>query len=383
MRQTGAARGDDMRLPRLSRRSFLTTSGAALAGLGGGLAPSPARPQDGTPPPEVRNQREGMRYRVLGRTNLLVSVLGQGGEGMRAEVLSAALDRGVNLLHVAEAYGHCFAEVARVLPDRRGELFLGVKSVAAADQFADWLNTLRTDHADIVFHPTEEPDEARDTNGAIRERYAALRKAGLVRFLGLTIHSRVAEVGQAALEVDHWDIIMLNFGPDLRDQGGPVLDGAAERHVGTLGMKALAGTKGAATRTAFQTALEKPSLASVVKALPDFELLDMLAQAAQEVPTAEARAELWQQVVAQRPFTCRMCSACRACPRGIAVEESLRCLLYYDAQHGDQEHARQVYASLPRERTVAACAACGTCERVCPNGLPVRDLLHQAEARYG
>jgi predicted aldo/keto reductase-like oxidoreductase len=363
----------------LSRRAFVAAGATGLAGAGLAAHAIPNLPERPKPAPESRNQREGMRYRLLGRTNLLVSVLSHGGEQLRADVFSAALDRGVNLLHIAQEYAGSFDEAAKVLPQRRGELFLAIKHVTPVDQFKGWLSRLKTDHADLVFHPTDRPDDARDQTGAIRERFLALRDAGLVRFLGITCHSNVAAVGRAAVEAGHWDAIMPQFGPGLRAEVGPVVDDAHEREMGVLGMKALANTTGDARKTAFQTALERRGLTSVLKGLPDFELLDMLVRAVGEQPDAEQQAALWRHVLAQRSETCWMCSRCAACPQGIAVEESLKCLLYYDRQLGHASYARQVYAALPRERTVAACVGCGTCERLCPNGLPVRDLLREAD----
>ncbi len=366
----------------LSRRSFIAAGTAGLAGLAGaGLAKAatPPLPERPAPTPEARNQREGMRYRVLGRTNLLVSVLSHGGEGLTADVLSAALDTGVNVVHTADHYPGSFDEAAKVLPRRRDELFLAVKFVAPVDRFGGWLARLKTDHADLVFHPTERPEDARDENGALRERFAALRDAGLARFLGITCHSNVAAVAQAAVEAGHWDVIMPQYGPDLRAAVGSAIDGAHERNIGVLGMKCLANTRGDAMKTAFQTALDKRGLTAVLKGLPTFELLDALVRAVNERPTPEEQAALWQHVVAQRSTTCRMCSRCSACPQGIAVEESLKCLLYYDRQLGQPDLARHVYASLPADRTIRACAGCGTCEGVCPNRLPVRELLREAD----
>ncbi len=69
---------------RLSRRSFFKTGAVGLAGAGAALSRGRAPAQE-TTEPEARNQRDGMRYRVLGRTNLLVSELSMGGQQATAE----------------------------------------------------------------------------------------------------------------------------------------------------------------------------------------------------------------------------------------------------------------------------------------------------------
>jgi len=360
---------------RVTRRSFIKTGAVGLVGAGAVVGAGGVVAQA---EPEARNKRDGMRYRVLGRTNLLVSELSIGGLGAKAEVISAALDKGVNLIHSAAGYPGSFDEIAKVLPDRRNEVFLGLKPVATVDQFKQLLATLKTDRADIVFHATDKVEDAADADGAIRQAFAALKDAGLVRFLGLTCHSNVGALAAAAIQAGHWDLIMPRYGMDVRGEAATAIDQAKEKNVGVLAIKSLANTSGDAMKTAFQTALDKPGVTSVLKGLPSFELLETLIAAMKERPTAEAQAALWHHVVAQRGAACGMCSKCSACPQNIAVEESLVCLLYYDRQLGEKRYAREVYAALPRCRTVEACRDCGTCEAVCPNGLPVRQLLREA-----
>ncbi len=79
---------------RMDRRTFLGMAAAAL----------PIRGQDGG---EYRNRQAGMAYRRLGRTGLMVSEVGSGGDPIvpgNFEHLNAALERGLNYLDMAPAY---------------------------------------------------------------------------------------------------------------------------------------------------------------------------------------------------------------------------------------------------------------------------------------
>ncbi|MGQ9730285.1 MAG: hypothetical protein ACUVX8_03350 [Candidatus Zipacnadales bacterium] len=367
----------------IPRRAFLKTGAASVVGIGAALTSTPVLSQDGTAP-EERNKRDGMRYRVLGRTNLLVSELTMGGLGATASVLAAALDKGVNLFHTAIAYdqGNSFAQAAQVLPDRREEVFLALKGLPSVDEFARWLKMLGVESADIVFHPLSRSSEANDENGSVRTRYQALKDRGLVRFLGLTVHSDVGPGMQTGLEAGIWDCIMPRYGLDLRTELAPLVDAAYTKKIGVLGMKSLAGTQGDQMKTALQTALDKPGLTSVLKGLPSFELLDSLVAALNERPTADEQARLWQSYTDRRNTMCAMCSKCSVCPNGLACEEVVMCLLYYDQELHRPDHARQTYRALPLEQTAVRCANCGTCERLCPNGLPIRQLMRTAHERY-
>lgn len=368
---------------RVSRRSFFRTGAVGLAGAGSALVIGRTAAQEATEP-EARNRREGMRYRVLGRTNLLVSELSMGGLGATAEVLSAAIDKGVNLFHTGVAYdgGNSFAEAAKVLPDRREEVFLAVKGLAGVEQFQGWLTVLKTDHVDIAFHATDRIEDAADQDGAIRARFQALKEAGLARFLGVTAHSNVGPVCEAAVQSGHWDVIMPKYALDLRPEVVPAIDAAHQKGVGALAMKTLAGARGADAKTAFQTALDRPGLTAVLKGLPSFEMLDILVEAVNSRPTAEEQASLWRNAVARRSETCAMCSRCNGCPQGLAVEETVMCLLYYDRDLDAPGHARQVYRSLRPEQTALACGDCGACERVCPNDLPIRQIMREAHSKF-
>ncbi len=363
---------------RVTRRSFLKTGAVGLVGAGAILSGAGLEAQAA---PETRNKREGMRYRVLGRTNLLVSELSMGGLGAKAEVIGAALDKGVNLIHSAAGYGDSFDQIAKVLPDRRNDVFLAIKPVGGVDELKQLLARLKTDHVDIVLHATDKVEEAQDANGAIRQRFQALKDAGLARFLGITCHSNVGAVAMAAAQAGHWDVVMAKYGMDLRAEVGPAVDQAHEKQVGVLAMKALPKAPDDAVKTAFQTALDKPGLTSVVKGLPSLELLETLTAAVKARPAEGDHAALRRHMIAQRASTCAMCSKCSACPQQVAVEQSLICLLYYDRQLGEKQYARQVYAEIPRACTVEGCRDCGTCEKVCPNGLPVRRLLREAHAQ--
>ncbi len=361
----------------LSRRDFVvrTTMGIAGAALvtEAGLSQHAA--------PESRNQRETMRYRVLGRTNLLVSELSMGGQFLTSEVFTAALDKGVNLVHLAAEYPGCFDGAAPVLRERRDDVFIGTKGTVSGlgSTYIDgWLQALGTDHIDIGFVPTVSADDARDADGHIRAEFEALKQAGKVRFLGLTCHNNVAEVAQAALEAGHWDVIMARYGLPFREELQPILDQAAEKNVGAMGMKSFQAAGGRRRwAEALQSALGHPGLSTVLKGLPSHELLNELAAAVMTRPEEQARG-LPDGEPRRAYATCLGCGRCAGCPQGIAIEEIMRCAFYYGSDLREWDYARQTYARIPAERTVLSCVGCSRCDDVCSAYLPVRHMLEEA-----
>ncbi|MCB0666133.1 MAG: aldo/keto reductase [Saprospiraceae bacterium] len=106
----------------LGRRSFISLASAASVGISGLplnelTARSESRPIK--PPPAValewRNKVDTMSYRQLGRTGMMISEVVNGGDPVRSETyrqVEIAIERGVNYLDMAPAYGNGDCETA-------------------------------------------------------------------------------------------------------------------------------------------------------------------------------------------------------------------------------------------------------------------------------
>ena len=106
----------------------------------------------------------GMELRPLGKTGLSVSLLGVGTAPLGAanvdqsavhDVLSAALDEGVNYLDTAPMYGQAERRLGPALKGRRNRFVLVSKVEATSRQDATWqveesLQKLDTDYLDLV-----------------------------------------------------------------------------------------------------------------------------------------------------------------------------------------------------------------------------------------
>jgi predicted aldo/keto reductase-like oxidoreductase len=65
------------------------------------------------------------------------------------------------------------------------------------------------------------------------------------------------------------------------------------------------------------------------------------------------------------------------CPKQIEVADIFRFEMYYSA-YGDPRKARRLYGELPSTQTAVECDACGSCEEICPHGLPIISKLRSA-----
>jgi aryl-alcohol dehydrogenase-like predicted oxidoreductase len=111
----------------LNRRQFLQQ--AAIAAAISTKAPAASENSQG----EWRNRQSGVSYRRLGRTGYMISEIVMGGNSISPsnyEHVLAAVDRGLNYLDTAPAYGRTASEqgLARVLKARsRDKVFLNTK----------------------------------------------------------------------------------------------------------------------------------------------------------------------------------------------------------------------------------------------------------------
>jgi L-galactose dehydrogenase len=156
-----------------------------------------------------------MEYRVLGKTGLNVSVLGQGGAAFGqqygavtadevADCVRAAIDAGINLFDTAAYYGKGVAEdfLGRALQGGlREKVFICTKACRLDKAEFDFtpegtrrcfeqsLKRLRTDYVDILL--AHDIEFAADYDYVFHETYAVLqqlKKEGKVRFIGMSCY---------------------------------------------------------------------------------------------------------------------------------------------------------------------------------------------------
>ncbi len=133
---------DNKQKPSLSRRNFLSVASAATVGLGSlpltsaNAAEQPKNESETLPPVELdwRNRQPGMAYRQLGRTGLMVSEVVNGGDPVRLDnykQVDLAIERGVNYLDMAPAYGRgeCEEAYSKVIDSssKRMKVFMTTK----------------------------------------------------------------------------------------------------------------------------------------------------------------------------------------------------------------------------------------------------------------
>ncbi len=348
-----------------------------------------------------------VRYRPLGRTGLQVSEIAFGAHGVEsAALMRAALDAGINTFCTSGSYLDGAEERAlggvlqRLGATReRTVVFSGediTKGWDAARLLAGIdasLGRLRG-HVVDVFYAAQVETPAQLGAPALHEAVAEAKRAGKVRFLGLSCHGGpMADIVGAAVDDGRFDVLFIKYDLLSDPRLETIVRRAAERGIGTAVFKTTAGNRqreikdleagGLSFRQAtLKWALQNPAIASVAVTVSSFRVIrDSVRAVGEPLSRAEA-AMLRRYARAMGDQVCRFCSTCEPrCPRGVAVADVMRYSMYF-AYYGREKEAMRLYQELPAERRASKCAACSApCEVACPHGRRLHAELIAADRR--
>lgn len=403
----------------ISRRELIVgaaaASGAAAIAAGcrelpNAEAPVPSSVVPAAEPPPAG--ASGMRFRTLGRTGLRVSEVGVGAFPLDdPDVLLYAADQGINYVDTSHCYrgGASERAIGEALATARDRFVVTTKwcphhigrpprKQVFLDMLDESLRRLRTDHVDVVLN--HEVGRHSDGEGVERlqneEMFAAFetaKKAGKVRFLGASGHDGdLMNVMDWAVNSGRFDVILCRYSfLDYPDQQ-TLIDRAAQKQVGFIAMKTLAGAKGAdldrfrdrhATfkQAALKWVLSNARVSNLIISISSRRQVDEYAAASGSAMTAAESASLTEYAALFSHEVCRFCNACEAaCPDDVRIADVLRFSMYFH-EYGQEQRALESYARLVAAERGAHCAHCaGHCESACGYDLPVRTLLLRARS---
>ncbi len=196
--------------------------------------------------------------RVLGSTEVQVTILGLGGEGVlrtfgydreAQAMIAAALEAGITYFETARAYSGSEVYLGKALKGRREGIFLTSKSHGrtreeAEDHLALTLRNLQTDHLDLwQVHDvrTKSDLDALSAPGGGLEAFRWAKEEGYARFIGVTGHHD-PDILRQALDLYDFDTVLLPVNPaEPRSRSFlPLAREALDRGLGVIGMKVLA-----------------------------------------------------------------------------------------------------------------------------------------------
>lgn len=370
--------------------------------------------------------------RPLGKTGVKITLLDQGGGGIRGasgdRILRTAFAAGIRVFDAAKVYGNeanlkrWFDQDASI----RKQIFLVTKDmprtpsqmIKMVDQR---LEALGTDYIDLFFlhglGDGEGPRRDHSVDDAIKlvksqefkEAADSIRKSGKAKFIGFSTHHKErGRIIQAAAEGGIVDAIMLQYTPWL-DKDSPLnkaLDACHAKGIGLISMKQIAGhmfgdtpkgdilkdvqrrvpTLAEKNLTPFQGLLhaiwtdERISACCVSMRNTDHIRLNADAARRYEPLKTAAILELRDALLAQGPMLCADCEGRCSIAAGTKAElGNLTRFLTYHEHHGDRAEARRQYSKLSPEARDWSGADLEAARAACPNRLDFAKLLPEVD----
>ena len=334
-----------------------------------------------------------MEYRILGKTGLKISRLGLGGipiqkidaEGARA-LIGELMSRSVNFIDTARGYTVSEEYLGYALEGVRDRFVIATKSTsrtkeAMAKDIDISLEKLRTDYIDLyqIHNPSAGELEQVLAPGGALEALTEAKAAGKIGHIGITLHS--AELFARSLDLPFVETIMFPYNI-VETQGEELIKKCAEKNIGFICMKPLAGGAIEDADTALRFIVSNPDVTVVIPGMADAAEVEQNVRATSD--TTPLNPEEITKIVNIREHLgtnfCRRCNYCAPCSVGINIPAVFLLEGYY-SRYDLKEWANVRYAGLAK--TASDCIDCGACEPRCPYNLPIREMLKRAALVMG
>ena len=370
---------------------------------------------------EYRQSKTGEPISILGYGCMRFTTNGRGIDIDKAEKeIMAAYNAGVNYFDTAYVYPGSEAALGEILERNgiRDKVNIATKlpqylvgSRAALDKYFDEeLRRLRTDHVDyyLMHHMTAMNQWDKLENVGIREWVAEKKASGQIRNIGFSYHGNTEDfIG--ILDAYDWDFcqIQYNYVDEHSQAGRKGLLHAAEKNVPVVIMEPLRGGKLvnqlpqkakdliASQDTGYTPAeyglrwlWNQKEVTCVLSGMNSIEMVEencRIASSAKADSFTEKDFEVIDKVkkiISESELVgCTGCRYCMPCPRGVDIPALFRS--YNMTTVDSKSSARFEYAQyvgLKKEPAFATqCIGCGKCEQHCPQSIPIREKLKEAD----
>lgn len=370
---------------------------------------------------QYRKDRQGNAVSILGFGCMRFTRKGRDIDYDKAEAeILRAIDLGVNYFDTAYLYPGSEELLGTVLArnGKRDQVRIAtklpqylVKTAGMIDRFFDEeLNRLQTDHVDyyLMHMITDVSQWEKLQRLGIEEWIAAKKESGAIGQIGFSYHGDT-EGFLRVLHAYDWDFcqIQYNYLDEHAQAGRAGLMAAAERGIPAIIMEPLRGGKlvdlmpekgreliaanaheWSAAEMAFRWLWDQPEVTVVLSGMNSLEMVEENCRVASEVEpntwTEDDFAlvkDVCKAINERVKVGCTGCGYCMPCPKGVDIPALFRCWnqMYTEGKNeGRKEYWQAV--SLRREKAFARqCVKCGKCESHCPQGIPIRELIHVAD----
>jgi predicted aldo/keto reductase-like oxidoreductase len=382
---------------KLNRRWFLknTSIGVLGAGLFGNKSLA-------TTIQDQKNVLQGkLIYRTLGKTGIRVPVIGMGilTSGSPA-LIKAALDAGITLFDSTAAQPQQMRNeemLGEVLKGRpRESVIYGTKihlpqdsitglyeKTATEKEFTRSLDaalkSLQMDYVDILYHHMVSRRESAFYEPVMKAMEKA-KKAGKARFLGMTSHSNIPEVVQAAADSKFYEVIMASYNPRQKNllQVKEAIANAAKAGLGVVAIKVIRGDieegqKPINSGASLKWVLQDTNVHATVPGFSNFDEMNIDLSVMEDLSLTDAEMNDLKRENSYSGLYCQGCGQClQQCKARLPIPDLMRAYMYvYGYRQPVLAHSLLASLELPQK----VCDDCSSCQVVCQNGWKVSEKI--------
>ena len=370
---------------------------------------------------QYRNDKHGNELSVLGYGCMRFTRKGNGIDVDKAEKeLMAAYEAGVNYFDTAYIYPGSEAALGEIL-ERNGirdkvniatkiPQFM-IRNREALDKYFDeQLARMKTTYIDyyLMHHVTDVAMWEKLKAIGVLDWIRGKKESGAIKNIGFSYHGNTENFLKVLGDYD-WDFcqVQYNYLDDVSQAGVKGVKAAAERGIPVVIMEPLRGgklvnmlPKGALEAmkesgrgwTPAQWGLrwlyDQPEVTVVLSGMNSIEMVEENCRTASEaLPghlTEEDRAVLEvvkKNIREKEKVGCTGCRYCMPCPKGVDIPGIFRCYnAMYTESKGQGRFQFAQTVGLTKEPAFATqCVQCGKCEQHCPQKIPIRQKLKEAD----
>jgi uncharacterized protein len=373
-----------------------------------------------------------MKYRKFGKLNWQVSALGFG--AMRLPVINNDASKinepeAISMIRYAINHGVNYVDTAYVYHGGTSEAFL---SKALSDGYrekvklATKMPTWHIKSKEDMDKRLEEQLARLKTNidfyllhGLDGERWQELQKLdvlgwaerridqGKIKHLGFSFHDDYNAFKNIIDSYDNWTLAQIQYNyadPDYQ-AGTRGLKYAASKGIAVIVMEPIAGGRLAVKppeqilnlwneaktkRTPAEWALlwvwNHPEVSLALSGMSTMQQVEENVKTASQSGInmlAEEELALIERVASEYKklgyVGCTACRYCSECPQGVDIPTIIRLYNEYYVKNMSDEVKAKYWEYISPETQAKRCQACGKCEEVCPQQLPVRQILNRAK----
>lgn len=378
----------------IGRRDFMKSS---LAGLGSlfFLPPFPVKQE--VTWADAKPKEKKLIYRTLGKTGLKLPVINMGVMLTdNPNLIRTALDSGILLLDTAHGYmqGRNEETIGGVIKDRpRDSYYIATKislpqnratglytEGATTEEFLKRLDIslkrLGIDYVDILYqHGVSRKESV--MYEPILKAFEQAKKAGKVRFTGVSTHSNEPEVMDAVTDSKLHDVILTAYTYKQKhyQEVRQAIARASKAGLGIIAMKAVRGgfqqpPSAKSITGSFKWILQDPNVTTVIAGFTTFEHIELDLSIMDDLTLTEPEKMELQKEAALPGLYCQGCRQClQQCPQKLPIPDLMRAYMYtYD--YRSIGHARDLIVSLDLPDQI--CKNCSSCLVKCTIGFNVK-----------